>query len=425
MSNKRLDKSKDLIKGAEPGQPPKFKFRQLYCITHANNIPSILKHGVLSQEQIIERGIEYEHIYNAEIVGRRKAIQTPDGKSLWHYANFYLQPRNPMMYQVKSLLHKSGNIDDIAVVEAKRTQTYRISGAFITDGNAASLATNIFPISLKNEVYDILSPVDGLEYWKSEDGSKRMMMAEILVPELYSPENLKTIYVPTHEAKTKMEERMRAAGGLQLPVIVDPRIFFEPEYEFQLTKNLSLVRGDMFFSFMQTLTVSVNTEGVMGKGLASRAKYQFPDVYVHYQDACRGKKLKLGTPVLYKREASLDAELADEPLILDNLNNNTWFLLFATKDKWRNAASKEGIEKGLSWLLENYKSNGIKSLAIPALGCGLGWLKWEDMGPIICKYLAQLEIPVQLFIPAEREVPEKQLTRDFLLGGDSGGLFTY
>ena len=51
-------------------------------------------------------------------------------------------------------------------------------------------------------------------------------------------------------------------------------------------ENLTLVKGDMFFSGLQTLTVSVNTKGVMGRGLASRAKYQFPDVYIYYQDSC-------------------------------------------------------------------------------------------------------------------------------------------
>ena len=54
----------------------------------------------------------------------------------------------------------------------------------------------------------------------------------------------------------------------------------------------------MFFSKMQTLTISVNIVGVMGKGIASRARYQFPDVFVYYQDLCKRKELKMGTPVV-------------------------------------------------------------------------------------------------------------------------------
>ena len=91
----------------------------------------------------------------------------------------------------------------------------------------------------------------------------------------------------------------------------------------------------MFFSRLQTLTISVNCVGVMGKGLASRSKYQFPDVYVLYQDLCKQKKLQMGKPYLHKREKSLDYELADDPLSLTNGNGETWFLLFPTKDNWR------------------------------------------------------------------------------------------
>jgi len=171
----------------------------------------------------------------------------------------------------------------------------------------------------------------------------------------------------------------------------------------------------MFFSRMQTLTVSVNVVGIMGKGVASRAKYQFPDVYVEYQDACRRGQLKMGKPYLYKRESSADYELADEPATLSKANAETWFLLFATKRHWREPADIQGIERGLQWLLENYKQQGIKELALPALGCGLGQLNWKDVGPLLCKYLSALDISVAIYLPVEREIPEEQLAKEFLL----------
>ena len=94
-------------------------------------------------------------------------------------------------------------------------------------------------------------------------------------------------------------------------------MFFQPRFATRIG-NISLVNGDMFFSDMQTLTVSVNLQGIMGKGLASRAKYQFPDVYVVYQDACRSKRITATKPCLYKREASFDEELADLTSPLSN-----------------------------------------------------------------------------------------------------------
>jgi hypothetical protein len=59
-------------------------------------------------------------------------------------------------------------------------------------------------------------------------------------------------------------------------------MFFQPRFSRRIGSNISLIDGDMFFSGLQTLTISVNLQGIMGKGLASRAKYQFPDVYVVY-----------------------------------------------------------------------------------------------------------------------------------------------
>ena len=154
----------------------------------------------------------------------------------------------------------------------------------------------------------------------------------------------------------------------------------------------------------------------MGKGLASRAKYQFPDVYVVYQDACRSKKLQMGKPYLYKRESLVDEELADEPSSLSTPNSSKWFLLFATKKHWRENSDIAGIEQGLQWIENKYKTQDIKSLAVPALGCGLGGLDWKDVGPLICQYLATLDIPVAIYLPREKEIPREYLTSKFLLG---------
>lgn len=172
----------------------------------------------------------------------------------------------------------------------------------------------------------------------------------------------------------------------------------------------------MFFSTMHTLTVSVNTVGIMGKGVASRAKYQFPDVYVIYQDACRKKTLKMGKPYLYKRESFVDEQLADDSTTMLNPNSNKWFLLFATKRHWRENSDIQGIEEGLLWVVENYKKEGIKSLAVPALGCGFGGLDWRDVGPLMCKYLSQMNVSVAIYLPREQEIAAEFLSSNFLFG---------
>jgi O-acetyl-ADP-ribose deacetylase (regulator of RNase III) len=204
-------------------------------------------------------------------------------------------------------------------------------------------------------------------------------------------------------------------AGTKISVISQPDMFFLPLDKYRVSSKITLIDGDMFFSTMQTLTISVNVVGVMGKGLASRAKYQFPDVYVEYQEACTKKKLQMGKPYLYKRESSMDRELADDPELLETPNSNKWFLLFATKDHWRNDSDIEGIEKGLAWLVKNYKVSGIKSLAMPALGCGLGNLEWKDVGPLMCKYLSQMDIPTAVYLPREHPIAPEFLQSSFLL----------
>ena len=381
--------------------------KELYYITHINNVPSILKRGVLSHELIEKENVPFTPIYDAEIVSRRHDIKTPDGRTLWSFANLYFKPRNPMLFRVLLSTDKTE-----VVVLGVQMSILNKPDIFISTGNAAHSLSDILPAREgKKAIPQIRKDIDK-EYWTQEVGSKRKIMAECLVPGIIPPELITEIYVANQDVVDKLKAVLRQSN---LPIIPEPKMFFQPFRKIDLTSYLSLVEGDMFFSRMQTVTVSVNCVGIMGKGLASRAKYQFSDVYVFYQDLCRRRTLQMGKPYLYKRESSFDYQLADEPETLSNANLETWFLLFPTKRHWRERADIVGIEKGLQWLHANYEKEGIKSLAIPALGCGLGRLDWRDVGPLMCKYLTALDVPVWIYLPAEREVPDELLSKDFLL----------
>lgn len=383
------------------------KIKQLFYITHIDNVVSILKHGIMSHQQIEETKIPFTKIYDTQIVSSRQYRQTPDNKSLWEYANVYLQARNPMLYRV--LCEKDAS--EIVIIGIDRSIMAN-RDSFFSAGNAASYSSDIVSIKDSGNAFkEVKNSLDN-EWWNDVDGSKRKIMAECLIPKKIDPEYLRTIYVSND---TNAEKVKAIANQYKIDVIPEPQLFFESSVNIQVSPNLTVVKGDMFFSRFQTLTVSVNIVGVMGKGLASRAKYQFPDVYVYYQDVCRNKKLKMGKPVLYKRESSLDYQLVDDPLSLKNGNGETWFLLFATKTHWKEDSDYKGIEAGMIWLNENYKNEGIKSLALPALGCGLGKLQWQEVGPMLCKYLKDFDIPVQLYLPAEKEISKEYLTKEFLL----------
>ncbi len=385
----------------------KAEIKGLYYITHVENIPSILKHGILSHGQIDAQNVPFTPIYDAQIVSNRKAKPTPDRASLWEYANLYFQPRNPMMYRV---VHEKLS-RDLAVVGVK-PDVLHLPHVWITDGNAASNPTNFFNESDGVRVIKEQWRVIQAEYWKDVDGSKRKIMAECLVPEGITPDHIHTIFVADHESQKRLKGLI---GFSSIDVVPEPKIFFQPSYKAKVGVNISLVEGDMFFSGRQTLTVSVNLQGVMGKGLASRAKYQFPDVYVAYQDACRSKRITATKPCLYKREASLDDELADLTTPLSTPNAVKWFLLFATKRKWRENSRLDDIEGGLAWFRDHFAAEGVKSLAIPALGCGLGGLNWADVGPLMCKYLHGIGIDVAIYLPRERAIDRKLCSEAYLL----------
>ncbi len=384
------------------------EIKSLYYITHINNLPSILDRGILSHSQVEETNIDFTPIYDNQIVNKRQEKYTPDNSSLWQYANLYFQPRNPMMYRVI----KEKGYKNLAVVAIKPS-VMDSEKVMITDGNAANDPTNFFSVKDGIKILRQQWSIIRNEWWNQDDGSKRKIMAECLIPNCISPDYIQSIFVAEYQVKQKLEEII---GSRSVNVISEPNMFFQPNKASRIGNNISLIDGDMFFSNMQTLTISVNLQGVMGKGLASRAKYQFPDVYVDYQDACRKKQITETKPYLYRREGSLDLELADttEPMAVSNAVK--WFLLFATKRNWRDSSRPEDIEAGLEWIKNNYKDCGIQSLAMPALGCGLGSLEWKDVGKMMCSILHDIDIDVAIYLPRESEIDPLYLEEKHLLG---------
>lgn len=379
----------------------------LYYITHIENVASMLQRGILSHAAVEKEAVAFTPIYDSAIVSSRGEKRTPAGRSLWDYANLYFQPRNPMLYRV--VLEKDKK--NLAVIGV-RPDVLHLPGVFVTDGNAANSPTQFFPMPDGLKQLSVQWKVIESEWWRSDDGSKRKIMAECLVPDRVAPENIQSVYVADHDVAERLRQR---AGIRHVSLIPEPYMFFQPRRAYRVGDRISLIDGDMFFSNMQTLTISVNLQGIMGKGLASRAKWQFPDVYVIYQDACRRRYLTATKPFLYKREKPLDEELADLTTPLPAPNAVKWFLLFATKRKWRENSRIEDIAAGLAWIRDNYRTEGIESLAMPALGCGLGGLDWAQVGPVLCRVLNQLDIQSAIYLPRERPIDPRLLTADYLL----------
>ena len=366
-----------------------------------------MRRGILSHANIEKEGIGYTPIYDKQIVEARKDILTPDRTPLWSYANLYFNPRNPMLYRVT----REKSVKELVVI-AINPVILNQNDIYITTGNARAWQSEILTRDQGLQRMKEIRKNFEIEWWTDEDGSKTKIMAECLVPDKVPSDFIQCIYVSSYRVAESIKTKF---PDIKVDFIPEPHMFFQPTWRKLLTNNLFLVDGDMFFSRMQTLTISVNCVGVMGKGLASRAKYQFPGVYVKYQDLCKNKKLTMGKPYVLKKEYSLDQELADLPESMNKIEE-TQFLLFPTKNHWRQHADFEEIENGLKELEKNYQRVGITSLAMPALGCGLGKLSWSDVGSLMCRYLTNLDIPTAIYLPRETRIPDTQLATEFLLG---------
>jgi O-acetyl-ADP-ribose deacetylase (regulator of RNase III)/uncharacterized protein YwgA len=157
--------------------------------------------------------------------------------------------------------------------------------------------------------------------------------------------------------------------------------------------NIHVRIGDILESGAQTVVNTVNTEGVMGKGIALQFKRRFPAMYEDYVARCRRKEVRLGRPYIYA--ASIP-----------------WVINFPTKDHWRSRTRLDDIVDGLDHLEANYRDWGVRSLAVPPLGCGEGGLEWRIVGRILYAFLKRLEIPVELYAPFG--TPDVQLSPEFL-----------
>jgi O-acetyl-ADP-ribose deacetylase (regulator of RNase III) len=156
--------------------------------------------------------------------------------------------------------------------------------------------------------------------------------------------------------------------------------------------------GDLLDSNAQTLVNTVNTVGVMGKGIALEFKKRFPDMYEDYVQRCNTGQVRLGEPYLYRRLLP------------------PWILNFPTKAHWRSVSSLADIVRGLEYLEQHYEEWGVTSLAVPPLGCGNGGLEWRVVGPTLYRYLDRFKIPVELYAPYG--TPPDQLEAAFLIRTD-------
>lgn len=148
---------------------------------------------------------------------------------------------------------------------------------------------------------------------------------------------------------------------------------------------LELVHGNLLGADVESVVNPVNTVGVMGKGLALQFKRAYPDNYRGYREACRSGELTVG------KVFTFDAGASRRPRYVINV---------PTKEHFRGASTLAIVQAGIDALADEVRRLGVGSVAVPALGCGLGGLAWADVLPRISAALAALpDVRVLVFAP--------------------------
>lgn len=144
------------------------------------------------------------------------------------------------------------------------------------------------------------------------------------------------------------------------------------------------IKGDLLSSTAEALVNTVNTVGVMGKGIALQFKNRFPQNYKIYKEACNNGSLTTGQVLVVKE---------------DDLLHQKTIINFPTKAHWKSDSKYEYISSGLIALKAAIKENNIRSIAIPPLGCGNGGLDWSRVSIMIEEALREINCDIEVYTP--------------------------
>ncbi|GEP92942.1 O-acetyl-ADP-ribose deacetylase (regulator of RNase III), contains Macro domain [Chitinophaga terrae (ex Kim and Jung 2007)] len=148
---------------------------------------------------------------------------------------------------------------------------------------------------------------------------------------------------------------------------------------------IKFTTGDLLLAPAEALVNAVNTAGVMGKGIALQFKKRFPQNYNLYKQAAEAGQLETGKNFVVQNPTT-------DPV--------KWIINFPTKKHWRSPSELEYVVAGLDDLRNVIKDLKIKSIALPALGCGNGGLDWNIVKPILENKLESLvEVEILIYEP--------------------------
>ena len=159
---------------------------------------------------------------------------------------------------------------------------------------------------------------------------------------------------------------------------------------------IKYTEGNILDSSAEALINTVNTVGIMGKGIALQFKNAFKSNYKAYKEACENNEVEVGKLFVFK-DINI---MSGEKLIIN----------FPTKTHWRKPSEYDYISQGLDDLIKVIEHYKIKSIAIPPLGSGNGGLNWVVVKELIKQKLSAIDIEIQVYEPNSyiKEVLKKE-----------------
>lgn len=157
--------------------------------------------------------------------------------------------------------------------------------------------------------------------------------------------------------------------------------------------------GNLLTQNVDALVNTVNTEGIMGKGIALQFKKAWPAMFKDYEAACKRGEVAVGHMHVWAT---------------GSLTGPRYVINFPTKRHWRARSKLVDIETGLEDLTRLIRELGITSIAIPPLGCGNGGLDWREVEPRILRSLKPLAdtVDIRIFAPAGAPSAAEQPSRE-------------
>lgn len=140
------------------------------------------------------------------------------------------------------------------------------------------------------------------------------------------------------------------------------------------------------------LVNATNTLGVMGAGIARQFALRWPEMYADYQRAAEAGELQVGRVHAWFNPAATEEDAEDgEP---------DWIVNLHTMVEPGQHARYSYVVRGLLDLAERLGSElgDVETIAVPALGCGIGGLEWSTVEILIRDALSDVEGDLEVWL---------------------------